>query len=180
MAKKSFLLGLGLGLLLATLTLQLDFWKVQTDQQINAGEMTVEKLREEAKKFDYELKTKNEIQLEIEKAIEQYKNKQNSGQPQSNSQSKPTQQTSGNAANVTTTLNGTKKTPTSIKITIQKGWDATQVANYLHESNVVKDKNALLKALVGISKTRQIAARSFYLEPNSDPKQVAQTITTGK
>jgi hypothetical protein len=165
MAKKSFLLGLGLGILLATLTLQLDFWKTSTDQAINKEELTIEQLRKEAEKFDYQLKTKTEIQLEIEKAIEQYKNTQKTVKPSSSNNAKPST---------------TKPTTTSVKITIIKGWDATQVANHLYNKKIVKDKNALLRALVGLSKTRQIAARSFYLEPSSDPKQVAQTITTGK
>jgi heme-binding NEAT domain protein len=170
MAKKSFLLGLGLGMLLATLTLQLDFWKTSTDQAINKEELTIEQLRKEAEKFDYQLKTKTEIQLEIEKAIEQYKNTQKTVKPSSSNNAKPS----------TTKPSTTKPTTTSVKITIIKGWDATQVANHLYNKKIVKDKNALLRALVGLSKTRQIAAKSFYLEPSSDPKQVAQTITTGK
>jgi hypothetical protein len=169
MINKSFLIGLGIGLLLATITLQLDFMK-SGETSTTSAPLTIEQLREQAEQSGYQLKTEKEVQLEIEKAIEQYKNQQKSSSKTSDAK--------------TTNKNSTSKqqpanNDTTKKVTIKKGWDATQVANYLYKEGIIKDKKALVNALVGIYKTRQIAARTFQLAPNSDPKVVANVITGG-
>jgi hypothetical protein len=186
MAKKSFLLGLGIGLLLATITLQFDFWN--SNQQLNNPVMTIEKLKDEAKKAGYELKTKREIELEMNQAVEKYKNEQKQKTEKSNETSKLTP--NSKATPNTKSAQKSQKPSTNINaagansvdpsaITIQSGWDATEVANYLHKKGVVKDKKALLRALVGLSKTRKISARTFKLEKNSDPEEIARKITVG-
>jgi len=178
MSKKSFLLGLGLGLLLATLTLQFDFWK--NSSELSQKKMTVDQLREEAKNFGYELKTQNEIDLEIQNAIKSYENEMNS----KNSTKPADQKTTGssnkkdNKSNSTSTNN--KQSEKSKYVTIRSGWDATQVAAYLYQQGIVSNKQALVKELIALQKTRKIKTGSFYLEPKSDPKTVARKITNSR
>jgi hypothetical protein len=197
MAKKSFLLGLGVGLLIAALTLQLDFWSKEKERAVNAS-LTIDELRQQAQKFGYELYTKKEIEQMVELKAEEQANTPSStvpvtptdapatdetttAQPAASTAKKPVAAKPSTAKPATAkpaaTTVGPAPTETSKVIKIQPGWDATEVADHLVKEGIVKDRQKLVDALISLSKTRKIASKSFNLEPDSDPEKVAQIIT---
>jgi hypothetical protein len=197
MAKKSFLLGLGVGLLIAALTLQLDFWSKEKERAVNAS-LTIDELRQQAQKFGYELYTKKEIDQMVELKADEKVSAQTAANAASSAAAEPadtkpaatkpaetkpattkpaTTQPAATAIKPAQTTVGPAATETSKVIKIQPGWDATEVANHLVKEGIVKDRQKLVNALIGLSKTRKIAAKSFNLEPDSEPEKVAQIIT---
>lgn len=198
MAKKSFLLGFGLGMLLAALILQFDFWYTQTNaKQAGDKPLTVEQLKNQATEQGYQLKTQTEIQAEIDRAKEQWEaDNQDAEQKESNNKNDETSKRANDDAstNDSMTKTGTTSTertvsrtnqqPTSVvttggdlKITIPSGWTASQVAGYLAQKGVVNNRQALVTELTKIYKTREVSSGTFVFKKNQDPRAVANQIT---
>jgi hypothetical protein len=157
---RAYLSGLGLGLIVGALLLQLMFVVAQADQKPDArapaapgpaDELEPKKLKEAASRYFqvFEKDEKVYTQAEVDKKVRE------------------AQAQNGGAAPA-----ADKK----IAVYVSKGLIATEVAELLYRSGVVADRNAFEKMLTDQQITNKIQVGYHVFEGNPDMQQVINTL----
>lgn len=166
---RTYISGLGLGLIIGAILLQLMLQAKEAGSQpvvptpsgtAAPDEMDPKQLKEAASKY-YQLFEKNvkvytqaEVDAKVQEALK--------GQPQAGS--------------------GSDKTAPgkSITVYVSKGLVASQVSELLFRSGVIVDRNAFEKLLDEQQITSKIQVGAHVFEPSMDPQQVMKLLTTAQ